>query len=495
MKKILGIIGVVLVLIGLLAGASYWTGTQVEKTLTGKIEQNKQLLTQAGVTMAYENYQRGVFGSQANLSIGFKDPELSKLGKLSFPVDIKHGPIIVGPGVRFGLCQIASTFDLPQKLQQELGLTPFQGPLAKGLGLVNFDGSSSGEVTGPAYTTPIKSDKGNAQLAWGGMQGTVQSGPDGKSADFDISMPSLRIGDPEVSIDFQGMKTTGKMHQGAGPLWFGTSDFQVTTANIANSGKNIQVTANGIKMQSDTATNGGNLHIKVNSQVQEASVPQYRLKNLVVNWELRKLKEDVYRKLMELTQGDPELLMKPETQQAGLGLLQDLLAASPEMEFTQIAYEGDGGKFNARALLAFAGEGGVNLSETPPAALIPRLRAEVDVTAAKELLSNTVALVQGDKNTANLMLEGLAQQQILTTSGTDYAAQLRMANGQVTLNGQPADNLMGLFGKGVPGMAPPEGMAPPAGMTPPVAPEATAPADTPQAAPPAQPQRKGRKRR
>jgi uncharacterized protein YdgA (DUF945 family) len=238
-------------------------------------------------------------------------------------------------------------------------------------------------------------------------------------------------------------------------------------------------------MQSDTATSGGFLHLKINSHVQDAGAPQYRLKNLVINWEMRKLKEDIYRKLIELMQANPDLA-KPEIQQTGIGLLQDLLAASPEMEFTQIAYEGEGGKFTARALLAFAGEGGVSLTANPAATLIPRLRAEVDVTAAKELLSTTVAMVQGDKNTAGLILEGLVQQQILTASGTDYAAQLRMANGQITLNGKPADSLMGLLGKGAPAVT-----------APPTVPEAAAPAGAPPDAAPAQPQpqRKSRKHR
>lgn len=245
MKKLIGVIVVVLALAAGYVGASYWSGQQAEKWYKDALAEASK---HPNVKITALRYERGPFASHATtryqLTLG--EAGGAALPDLSFSTkeDIYHGPIPLAgwgvPGVPMGLAGAvirqtldAESSDWSRELKKLYG---GQEPVV-GIAQVGFDGTSNARITMPPLALSNVEDLQNFNFS--GLQGQFQIAPRGAAVQGDLAVKSLEaIGKPGAGgeggqsaagprINLRDLTMTVNQRKGAFDLMFGDSGFKM----------------------------------------------------------------------------------------------------------------------------------------------------------------------------------------------------------------------------------------------------------------------------
>lgn len=125
MKKLVGLI----IVVGVYVAASWYTGVQGEKNIRQQMALAEAQSEAQGVKLILNDYQRGIFFSEMNISAVYTSPAIPEMRfKADSVSKIQHGPIYFTGGVGVGLFSSVSTLkiqtgseEIDQKLQEMFG--------------------------------------------------------------------------------------------------------------------------------------------------------------------------------------------------------------------------------------------------------------------------------------------------------------------------------------------------------------------------------------
>src|SRR5690554_4601503 len=115
MKKLVGLI----ILVGIYVAASYYTGVQGEKNIRHQMALAEEQSEAQGVKLILNDYQRGIFFSEMNISAVYTSPAMPEMSiKADSVSKIQRGPIYFTGGVGVGLFSSVSTLKIQTRSEE-----------------------------------------------------------------------------------------------------------------------------------------------------------------------------------------------------------------------------------------------------------------------------------------------------------------------------------------------------------------------------------------
>lgn len=474
MKKLVGVIVVILVLAAGFVGAAYWSGKQAERWYQEALAEGAK---NANVKLATVRYERGLFSSQSVTRVQFTMPEGgdAKETDPSFSIrqDIYHGPLpLAGRGVpgvpmQWGGAAIRATLDRDSSAwTRELAkLYGSQEPVVA-ISQVGFDGASDTQITMPPLTLSNVEDL--QSLAFSGLQGQFQVAPRGAAVQGKLAVASLDlVGKPAASegqpasgggqVKLGDLSMNVNQRKGAFDLLFGDSSVKIAELRAQDQTTGAPFIVTNLTMTGTLSPQGaqqvaGEVVVKADKVTVDQQSGSGSLKLALRNLD--------GATVAQLQQWQQKLAGQPEDPQALdelMKLLKTLLRGKPEFALDSQAKltQGD---WQGKLTLNFQDFGEVNLLLDPSGLLGALEKGAADVVASKALIEALLigttkeqllaqAKEQG-KPASEPAIQSLAAQQVaqqlqgLTTAGfirlegDQYRSSARFEGGKLFVNGQ-----------------------------------------------------------
>jgi uncharacterized protein YdgA (DUF945 family) len=463
MKKV-GVVVLVVVLLVLALPAVL--GAMTETKVRDRVEAFDSNPVLSAEVRAYE---RGWLKSRAIIDVALDPAYVSQLGaagqgaappfesSLALRVDIAHGPIAVLDGPYFGLAKTVAYADpsVPSvaEAQQQLGV-PY---LFRWRGRLGFTGGLTFDAEVPPFELPA--DEAGMQFSGAYVDGTLR----GNRLVTDARIDSAQFSSPNGTFALRNLRGNSDNEILTQYLMPGTAAFSIERISLTDGpdGAAPVVEVANLRMASD-------MTLKADDTLFDARVT-YDLDSMIANGmrlsagtmgvAFNNIDVAVMNAYVEAAQraaNDPAALL------ASVGpLLERGLAAGPSFAMDPIRFELDDEPFDARLELS------MNPDALPPAGALdvndPSLwmaaaNAKASVNLSKKLAERLAALAvqmqlsmqyAGDPNMTPQQLQYLAEAQsglflvmltgqgILLDSGDGYRSEFSLANGTMTLNGNP----------------------------------------------------------
>jgi len=446
----MGLIVVLLILVGALAGLPYWFGMQAE-TAYNEVVQRITKTKDGEVGISKSQYERGWLSSTAETT----------LASNSFPITvaivskIHHGP--------FPQIENLSFEPMMASIKSRISIAEFKTlPPIDGQTVIAFDGSSRTLVALPAYKTPW------GDVEWKAISGEIAVSADRKKSKSSFLAPEISMttpfGRPAITklainvneqehssgaslVDFS--MTIDKLGMGGGKPGTGMDGLSVSVKNEIGSGNllNINFNTNVRTFRDGEASHGpGALAVQLR-KIDMAALSAYQTK-------MRELKK----------QKNPE-----KTVLASMGKFMELLAGlakkAPEFELSKFSLKTGGGEITGKAKFVLNG-GDQNLVENPalfvtalqgdaefklPAGVVKQ-RAEKAIRDRLEVykLEGKLSAAEVERLTPERMtaiieqalpkeMQETAESLWLVPDGPDYKFTLAFQQGRLTINDKPFD--------------------------------------------------------
>ena len=475
MKKTNVAVGVIIALGVIWTGAAWFTGKQLEKHMDQMVQNaNSQLNAYAPnsrLKISYQDYQRGVFSSKANLVIQAssqtEDNALLKPGQsVILNETIDHGPFPFAQLKHFNLIpsmasvhsELANT-DAVKKLFE----------LTQNKSLISADTriGYSGATDTALRILPV--DYQNAEtgqrLATNG--GTLDISADSKgdkvSLDSDIGSLALtsknEMGQP-VLFTLNGLKLSGNTHLSPEGVRIGDQSIEVEKVNASINGQDA-LTLHKMKGSSSFDNSagkiGGNIDYKVDGvQLQKQDFGQAALKMKLSQFDAQAVKtfSDRYNAQMQDLTNQKGLADDPIRYQAGVNAilmnnLPVLLKGSPSISIAPLSWKNDKGESTFNLTANFNDPATVTGEAQTLNAMVDRVLKTLDakLTINMPMATETmhkVGLAEGyqaddAQKLADQQVKGLAAMgqmfRLTQQQDNNIVTSLQYANGQVNMNG------------------------------------------------------------
>jgi uncharacterized protein YdgA (DUF945 family) len=477
MKKLVGVVVVVLVLAAGFVGAAYWSGQRAERWYQEALTEGSQ---NPGVKLSTVRYERGLFSSQAVTRVQLAMPEGGDSGtpdpSFSIRQDIYHGPLPLAgrdvPGVPLAWtgAVVRATLD-PESSAWTRELAKLYGgqePVVA-ISQVAFDGASNTRITMPPLTLNNVEELQSFKFA--GLQGQFQIAPHGAAAQGDMTVSSLEAagkpsaaseGQPatgNVQLNLRDLAVTVNQRKGAFDLMLGESSFKIGELRAQDPTTGAPLVFTNLGMDATAAL------IPQNPQ-QVAVEALFKAEKITVDpWSgtgsirlaFHNLDGATTAKLQEWQQ---KLATKPDDPQAMdelLKLVKALLRGKPEFVLDTQAKltQGD---WRGKLTLNFQDFGAVDPLQNP-AGLLAALEKGLAEVAVSKTLAETVltdmareqllaqAKEQGEQTSeqdarnmaaqqVTEQLQGLTTAGFIRLEGDLYQSTARFEGGKLFVNGQ-----------------------------------------------------------
>lgn len=502
MKKSLVAVGVIVALGVVWTGGSWYTGKQLESRIADMVAQaNAQLQSnapEAGLSLAYQDYQRGVFSSHLQMVVkaaeGAKSSWLKPGQSVILDENVSHGPFPLASLKKFNLAPAMATLETTL-VNNEASKPLFD--LAKGQSPFDISTriSYSGDTRSAINLKPLNYENGDEKVAFSGGEFQLEADQQGNLFSLTGEAQSGLVNavneyNQKVQLTFNNLKTDGTSKLTSFNERIGSQKLTLEKVAIAVEGKELAVMeGTSIDGKADLSKDGktidSTLDYALNSlklQGQDMGSGKLALKIGQIDGQAWHQFSQQYNGQVQALLGQPDVMQNPEVYQqkvteAFFGALPLLLKGEPVVTVAPLSWK------NAK------GETSFNLSlflKDPTAVTAPpqNLAEEVDrsvksldsklvipMDMATEFMTQ-VARLEGyqqpdAEKLASQQVKGLAAMgqmfRITTQQDNNIQASLQYANGQVTLNGEkmPLADFVGMFG--VPDIAipAPQGQAAP----------------------------------
>lgn len=476
MKKTKVAVGVIVAIGVIWTGATWLTGKQLESHMDQMLQNaNTQLNTLApnsGLTLSYQDYQRGIFSSKTKLVIQSSsqtaDNTLLKPGQsIVLNETIDHGPFPLAQLKRASL--IPSMASVHSELENTDAVKPLFD-LTNGKSLVTADTRVG---YGGATATALKLlpvDYNNAvtgdRLATQG--GTLDVSADNKgdkvSLKGDFSSIALtrknQLHQP-VLFTLNGLKVTGDTHLSPEGVRVGDQSMALDKLNASVDGQE-GLSLEKLKTTSSFDNNkdgkiAGKLNMDVSSiTLQKQPFGEASLAMTLAQFDAKAVKSfsDTYNAQMQDLLNQPDVLEDPVRYQASMltilkNNLPTLLKGSPVVSIAPLTWKNAKGESHFNLNIGFNDPSTVNGEPQTPGAAVERVlktldgKLSINMPMATEVMRH-VGLAEGYQSEdvqklADQQVKGLAamgQMFRLTQQQNDnITTSLQYSNGQVTMNG------------------------------------------------------------
>lgn len=460
------VVGVVVVAGIAWVGASYYTGTQVEKELQASIAKlNEQIKTSApgtDLTFALASFERGAFSSNARYSVKARYGAAKTPAEFILTDHIEHGPFPlgrlksghIGPVMATSHAQLEKNADSAGWFAATKEVAPFVSDVSISYGN-NIDGTikfAAAEV-----------QKNDLAFKFSGLTLDVDADRNGERARVNGSMDTLTLsgksretGEP-FNLAVAGLALASDMKLGATQLYTGSSDLTIKAFTLAPEPAR-PVVLNGYAQRVKLDDAGGKYAANVAYEVAMVSVAgkdiaggQFVVGAKNLDPVAVKALSDVYRqaatrRMRESDDNATQGLLPEETAQFQAAI-ESLLAASPSITIDPLLVKTDKGegRFTLALDLTKPAQPAAGFT-TAIQQSIRKLDARLQI--AKPMIAGllTQSMVQPGQDAAQAaqqataqteMIGGMALQSgIAKVEGDNLVSTLNYADGQVDFNGK-----------------------------------------------------------
>ena len=456
MKKGMWALGAGVVIGGAVVAAPQFSGAKVEKGF----EQTAAELSQGALQVAVIDYQRGWRDAQARTRW-----EMVQGGE-SMVVEVDHA-IEHGPTLDGNLARVESTLRLTDAVRDKLRPYFEDKPPLTVLSTVAFSGEQNHHVSSPAYTGPLE----EAEVRWQGIQGDIRVTADGTRASGRLEAPELVVDAPEgADVSLQKLVTEFDQHRAPGEaIWLGKAVLGMQqmhlTAPDSGSDDLRSVELVEPRLTSELHGDAETLTMRLAAEAARLSADEQSLEEPVFATSLENIDRAAYGELQSRLQDIAAGGYTPQTQQQLMApvmmeLIPRFLERQPTFKLERLGTRTADGDLEVKGHLQYVGSGA-------PASMSPvtDLQGELNFRAAESLLIPLLeagarrnleqrAMAQGldvaseelDKaarETVQQQLLSLRQIGWLERTEDDYQTRAALADGQFTVNGQPATRMIG----------------------------------------------------
>ncbi|RPH30714.1 DUF945 domain-containing protein [Buttiauxella warmboldiae] len=495
MKKSLVAVGVIVALGVAWTGSAWYTGKQLEGRMAEMIARANAELNkaspEAGLTLGYQDYHRGLFHSTMQLVIkpnaGVTSALLKPDQSIVFNETIDHGPFPFAQLKKFNLLPSMAS------VHTTLVNNPTTKPLfdiAKGQSFIDAQTriGYSGDTSSDISLLPLNYENGEQKVAFSG--GEFRADVDGQGDKIAVSgeaqsglVNTVNEYGQHVQMTFNGIKTEGNSARSEFIERIGSQKAAIEKLAIAIEGQQMAVFEGfnihaKSELQEDKKHLSGQIDYTLDSlKVQNKDIGSGKLTLKVGNLDGAAVHafSQKYQAESQKLLADPALMQDPEAYQQRIvelfvANLPLLLKGDPVITVAPLSWKNAQGEssFNLSLLLKdpaqAAGEA------TTPEEQLNRVVKSLDsklvipMAMATELMTQ-IAQLEGYQpaeaaKLADQQIKGLAAMgqmfRVTTMENNNVVSSLQYSNGQVTLNGQkmPLSDLLGMFG--MPGIGQPE---------------------------------------
>ena len=427
------------------------------------------------VALDIESYDRGWFSSLARISIGV-DPDYARTmmgvddpnsanglaaafvadAKITFIVDIDHGPLVLRNGLYVGLSRFVARPDpeseVVRELQTRLAM-PYLVEVRGRLGLFGrfeFDGD----------VPPIDYADEDGAVLFSGL--LVDGSYRGRNLLANGRIDELSFDSVDAAGQIRGVSFAGDTEWISRYLWIGDAEFGIDNIILTN------------PIIGEEMLNVDGLHISADADVDDAG--ELMRASLSYKADSVEAEPEIVVTNAELTIGienfavaalnaynEALATLDPNDPFAALGFVRELgaqlLERDPSIEIAPLRFEYLGEPFNANIELRTApgaGQGGIDLANPMLLAGLFEVSADavVSKTLAQEIATMVVegqlsaaladqelppgeSIAQMAAQQAEVMLATFAAQGLILETGDTYTTNIEYAGGEITINGTP----------------------------------------------------------
>ncbi|MFP2505217.1 YdgA family protein [Buttiauxella gaviniae] len=512
MKKSLVAVGVIVALGVVWTGTAWYTGKQLEGRMAEMISNANTELNkaspEAGLTLGYQEYHRGLFSSTMQLVIkptaGMTSAILKPDQTIVFNETIDHGPFPFAQLKKFNLLPSMAS------VHTTLMNNPTTKPLfdiAKGQSFIDAQTriGYSGDTSSDINLLPLNYENGEQKVAFSG--GEFKADVDAQGDKIAVSgeaqsglVNTVNEYGQHVQMTFNGIKTEGNSARSEFIERIGSQKASIDKLSISIEGKEMAVVEGfninaKSELQEDKKHLSGQIDYAINSlKVQNKDIGSGKLTLKIGNLDGAAVREfsQKYNAESQKLLADPAFAQNPEAYQQQIvelfaANLPLLLKGDPVITVAPLSWKNAKGESSFNLSLFLKDPAQSKGEPTTPEEQLNRVVKSLDsklvipVDMATELMTQ-VAQFEGYQpaeaaKLAEQQIKGLAAMgqmfRVTTMEGNNVVSSLQYSNGQVTLNGQKMalGDLLGMFG--MPTMGEPE-PAPAPELEAPAAPEAPA---------------------
>lgn len=447
MKKVLGIIVVVVVLAAI--AAPYAIGYRAEQLFRHNVQELDQKLNQRlarPTSIQVTGYDRGYLSSTATTQVTIDDKTFE------IDHDIAHGPYQV-----FGLAQIRSHIEFPADLQAKIEKL-FKGPALVARTTIGFLGGYTVNLHSSAFRQPLTGS--GRRLVWQGMDATFRRS--GSGMHLSLQMPHLEFSQDEGRLALTGLQLSAER---PGSYWGGHAQLSAKRFTMRLSDGSQFSTRVELQTRQTTVKDGDQVNSRMvltleNYQFKSSAnaslsgnelraEPFHLIKQktalAVKGLDAQKLKQlgTAIRQTIQRTQGKG--FSEDMLRQQVLGIIVEyapkVLTPDSSVVLAVPAVKAKAGTGHAKLTVQLTGN---NTLKFNLIALLNRLQVDLDAVADVELVKHMMSRLMPEP-LVQMRLTKLRQKQIITKHGDRYQLSFHYENGQYTLNGKPVDQLASLL--------------------------------------------------
>lgn len=440
--KVLLALGVIIVL--LYPGIAWVTGMAVES----RLQHNEQqaLAKSPYVTVVKREYHRGVYRSTAITTFSLHIPPraagaaaaLLSSFTLTVTSNIQHGPLLGLHGV--GLAEIDSTIVVPPALQKEVSAVIGSQPIAQLHSIVGLLGSTTGELTSPAFSLPLPN---GANLVWGGLTASGTASRNQASWSGKLSAPRLLVQGPHGRFELTGVEYSGSHQKAFDDLYLGGGTFTIERLDGNGPRPGSDFSLQRIAVTTSSKADGDFFDMRVDIAMDAAKIAAVQLTNVMYSQGFEHVHGPSFASLVravrtaQLQSAGNQAQLQAGIQDAFRQYGGTLLAHDPVIDIRQVSFSMPEGSFLLSAKISAPGLGPADL-QMP--ALVMALRTHGQVTADLRVdngLVQKLLTMSGSNPKVAIQLTSFEQQGYLTAGPAAVSTHVEFSNGRMTLNGRP----------------------------------------------------------
>lgn len=498
MKKTVVAAGIIVALGVVWTAGAWYTGKQFEKHIATVVQQaNEQLrLTapEAGIEVAYQNYQRGLFTSHLDLVVkpanGVPSPWLKPGQSLVFNERVDHGPFPLAQLKKFNLipsmASVKTTLANNEAAKPIFDIAKGQSPFEANT-RISYSGDSHSDIDLKA----LNYDKEGEKVAFSGGDFQLSADKEGKvlslTGDAESGLiDSVNEYNQRVRLTFNNLKVEGDSKLTSFDERIGNQKVNLDKLAIAVEGKELAL-LEGMELdaKSDLSKDGKKIDSQLDYTLNSLKLQNQDMGNGKLTLKIGQIDgqswhqfSQQYKSQTRALMSQPEVVQDPALYQqkmaeAFFGALPLLLKGEPVITVAPLSWKNSKGEstFNLSLFLKDSSQ-----NKQPAQTLAEEVDRSVKTLDSKLViptdmateLMTQIARLEGYQNDeasklASQQVKGLAAMgqmfRITTMEDNNITASLQYGNGQVTLNGQkmPLEDFVGMFGVPDLGIPAPQG--------------------------------------
>lgn len=487
MKKSLVAAGIIIALGVVWTGGSWYTGKQLETRIADMVAQaNAQLARtapEAGLTLAYQDYTRGVFSSHLQLVVkpadGAKDSWLKAGQTVVLDEKVSHGPFPLASLKSFNLAPSMAVIDTvlvnTEASKPLFDLAKGQSPFEVST-RISYNGDTRSGIT----LKPLNFEDGTDKVTFSGGQFEVNADQQGNVFSVSGEAQSGQINavneyNQKVQLTFNNLKTEGSSQLTQFEERIGNQKITLDKLAIGVEGKELAVLdGTALEGKTELAKDGKSVNSQLNYtlnslklQGQDMGSGKLTLKVDQIDGQAWHQFSQQYNGQVQALMNQPDLMQNPELYQqkvaeALFDALPVLLKGGPVITVAPLSWKNSKGEAAFNLSLLLRDPATVTAEPKTLAQAVDRTVKSLDskltipMDMATELMTQVARLEGYQQNDAEKLasqqVQGLAAMgqmfRITTQENNAITSSLQYADGQVTLNGQKMslDDFIGMFG-------------------------------------------------